>query len=106
LIIDRLPRRAPPPPPRPGEADIVGIVIVPARPSFIVAPNQNFKARCRTKMESAMSTSRRREWVALLTDRAYVGAALARESMDKEEEREPNAALTLWLAFLAREQPR
>jgi hypothetical protein len=33
-----------------------------------------------TKMESATSASRRRERVALLTDRAHVGAALARAS--------------------------
>jgi hypothetical protein len=35
-----------------------------------------------------MAASRRRQRVALLAARAQVGAALARESMDKEEERE------------------
>ena len=51
LIIDRLPRRAPPPPPRPGEADIIGIVIVPDRPSSIVAPNQNCKKENRRRRQ-------------------------------------------------------
>jgi hypothetical protein len=45
LIIDRLPRRAPPPLPRPGEADIIVLVIVPDRPSSIVAPNHSHHLR-------------------------------------------------------------
>ena len=42
-------------------------------------------------MESVTAASRRRQRVTLLTDRAQVGAALARESMDKEEERDAAA---------------
>ena len=44
-------------------------------PSSIVRPQTEI-----TKVESATAASRRQERVALLTDRAHVGAALARAS--------------------------
>jgi len=48
-----------------------------------------------TKMESATSASRRRERVALLTDRAHVGAALARASQWIKRRNAPSTRLSI-----------
>ena len=54
------------------------------RRSDLRGPEPNF-----SKKELATAARRRRQRVTLLTDRAQVGAALARELVDKEEERAP-----------------